>query len=87
MSYWQAFLLRLKGYRTVIINSITGLLAVGVWVIPDLLDLLNSTPMAPLLPERWAPWATLILAITNLYLRKITDTPIFKKEPTDGTSG
>jgi hypothetical protein len=67
------------------VNGITAVVAIGVWVIPDLVDLLNGTPMAPLLPANFAPWATLILAISNLYLRKITTTPIFKGD-SDGPS-
>lgn len=58
----------LKGYRTVIFNSLMATLALLETTDPDFI------------PEGYGKWITLSAAIGNIWLRAITTTPIGKAE-------
>lgn len=59
----------MKGYRTVVFNSLIATLA-----------LLETTDLS-FIPEGWGRYITLAAAIGNIWLRAITTTPIGKAAP------
>ena len=58
----------LKGWRTWIVN----LLAI-------ILPILELTELQHVLPDGWMPWYALSLALLNMYMRKITTSPLGKR--------
>lgn len=71
----------LKGYRTLILNSIAGALAAIEVALPPLLDVLGMPELRGLMPEGWLPYYALALALLNIWLRTITTTPVGRREP------
>lgn len=72
--------LKLKGYKTFLINSISIFVAAVIWILPDLINFLGNTDLGPLVPAEYAPLAAMGISLANIYLRKITTTPMFQKE-------
>jgi hypothetical protein len=73
--------MKLKGYRTLIINSVAGVLAALELALPHLLDVLGMPELRGILPPGWLPYYALALAILNIWLRTITTAPIGREEP------
>ena len=64
-----------KGYRTIAANALMA-------VLPALEvagQLLNMQEIQDVIPSGWLPWYMLAAALLNMYLRKITTTPIGEK--------
>lgn len=60
---------RLKGWRTMIVNAALSVLPV-----------LQLTEVAQVMPDDWLGWYALIMALINMYMRKITTTPMGKSK-------
>jgi hypothetical protein len=69
---WQT----LKGWKTVIINVVTGV----PFLILSILDMLNGVDVAPLFPPEWGPRVIAGLAVLNVVLRCITHTGVGRKD-------
>lgn len=67
---------RLKGYRTVIFNSLA---AIPV-MLEATMQVLSLPEFAGVMPDHWLPWYALFLVLANLILRRATTTPIGKDE-------
>lgn len=59
---------KLKGWRTIAFNVLNA--AVAVAAMPE---------VANVLPPKVLPWVMLFAALGNMYLRKITTTPLGQK--------
>lgn len=71
VKYWiNRGLERLRGWRTLVFNTIAGLLPV-----------LQLTEVAAVMPDKWLPWYALTVALSNMWLRAVTTTPIGQKKP------
>lgn len=57
-----------KGWRTIIFNALNS--AVPILSIPE---------FAGVIPVEWLPYHALFVVLGNMYLRKITTTPMGKK--------
>jgi hypothetical protein len=68
--------MRLKGYRTLIFNTIAGTLAALEVALPHLVDVLGLPELRGILPQGWLPYYALALCILNIWLRAITTTPM-----------
>lgn len=66
---WTNVGIGLKGWRTIIIN-----------VLMSIIPFLELTEFKVLLPVNWLPYYALFIVAANLYLRKITTTPIGRGE-------
>jgi hypothetical protein len=64
----------LKGWRTVIINGVVAVASVAVTVV----EAIDPESLRPYLPENKL-WIVGALAITNIVLRAITNSPIGTK--------
>ena len=73
--------MRLKGYRTVIVNSVAGLVAAVELALPVVVQLIGMPEWRGILPQGWLPYYALGLALLNLWLRSITTTPLGKDQP------
>lgn len=73
--------MKLKGYRTLILNTIAGALAALELALPHVLEVLGMPELRGILPEGWLPYYALALALLNIWLRTITTTPVGRKEP------
>ena len=69
----------LKGWRTVIVNTIALIPPLIDAVIPTLAEIAGLAEVRVLMPAGWLPYYALGLAVTNIYLRAITDTPVGKR--------
>lgn len=58
----------LKGYKTVIFNTIAALV-----------PLMELTELKAVVPDNYMPYYILVVALGNLYLRMVTTTPLGKK--------
>lgn len=66
---------KLKGYRTLIVNAILGLPL--AW---DVIWLVLQTPeFQGVIPQDWLPYYSLGMVVVNMYLRKITTTPMGRR--------
>lgn len=59
----------MKGYRTIIVN-----------ILAAVMPALELSELTAVMPDNWLPWYALGLALANMWLRKITTTPIGRKE-------
>lgn len=59
---------KLKGWRTVIVNVLLAVVPV-----------LELAELRDVIPDAYLPWYSLGVVLLNLYLRKITTTPIGQK--------
>jgi hypothetical protein len=50
-----------------------------IWVGPEIINLLLKTDLEPLLPDGYAPFIVLGLSVLNIFLRKLTDTPLGRR--------
>ncbi len=73
--------MKLKGYRTVILNTIAGAFAALNAALPHLVDVLGMPELRGLLPQGWLPYYALALALLNIWLRTITTTPVGRRDP------
>lgn len=73
--------MRLKGYRTVIFNVLAALPVVILEVLPVILPVLSLPELQAVLPASWSPWWVLAMALGNLALRRVTDTPFGQDRP------
>lgn len=73
--------MKLKGYRTLIVNTVAGALAALEVALPPLLEVLGMPELRGILPEGWLPYYALALALLNIWLRSITTTPVGRREP------
>lgn len=71
----------LKGWRTVIVNTIAGAVAAFEVALPHLVDVLGTPELRGILPDGWLPYYALALTLLNIWLRSITTTPIGRREP------
>lgn len=55
----------MKGWRTITLNALAS-------VVP----ILSMTEVANVIPPEWLPWYALALALANMWMRKITTTPL-----------
>lgn len=69
----------LKGWRTVILNAIAGLVALLDVLLPAVMQVLSLPEITGVLPPGWLPYWALGVAMMNIYLRSITDTPVGQK--------
>lgn len=65
----------LKGWRTIAINFVLGLAPLVI----ALVDAFQAANVAAYLPKEWMLYYSILVAVTNAYLRTITTTPIGKK--------
>jgi len=73
--------MRLKGYRTVIVNVLAGAVAAVELALPVAMEMIGMPEWRGLLPEGWLPYYALGLSLLNLWLRCITTTRVGRKEP------
>lgn len=73
--------MNLKGYRTVIVNAVAGIVAAAELALPVVVELFGMPEWGGLLPQGWLPYYALSLALLNLWLRSITTTPLGKDQP------
>lgn len=66
----------MKGYRTILFNTIATVPLLLAALAPDLLTLAAMPEVLSLIPEGWQKWYAIALAIGNIYLRSITTTPV-----------
>jgi len=66
----------MKGWRTIIFNTVAGLIAAFELLAPVLM----TPEFSGLIPREWMPLYVLIVTVGNVYLRKITTTPMGKPE-------
>ena len=59
---------KLKGWRTIAFNALNAMVAIAA--MPEVADVL---------PPEVLPWVMLFTALGNMYLRKITTTPLGQK--------
>ena len=71
----------LKGYRTLIFNALAALPIVFLELLPVILPVLSLPELRAILPEAWLPWWVLAIAVGNMALRSVTDTPVGKDTP------
>jgi hypothetical protein len=71
---------RLKGYRTIIVNALAGLVAALELLLPAVLELVGMPEWRGVLPPGWLPYYALGLALANIWLRSITTTPLGKDQ-------
>lgn len=73
--------MRLKGYRTWIFNIAAAVPVIVLEVLPVILPVLSLPELRAVLPEGWVPFWVLGIALGNMAIRKITDTPFGKDKP------
>ncbi len=73
--------MKLKGSRSLIVNTVAGALAALELALPPLLEVLGMPELRGILPEGWLPYYALALALLNIWLRSITTTPVGRREP------
>jgi hypothetical protein len=73
--------MKLKGYRTVIVNALAGAVAAIELALPVMMEVIGMPEWRGLLPQGWLPYYALGLALLNLWLRSITTTPLGKDQP------
>ena len=72
MNPWTA----LKGYRTILVNSVLGLPI--AW---DIVWLVIDTPeFEALIPEEWVLHYSFVIVVVNAWLRRHTSTPVGRRE-------
>jgi hypothetical protein len=59
---------KLKGWRTIVANAVFAIVPV-----------LELAEVRDVVPDDWLPWYSLFVVLANMYLRKITTTPVGKK--------
>jgi len=59
---------RLKGWRTWIANSLMAIMPI-----------LQLSEVTAVMPPAWLPWYALVIVLVNMWLRKITTSPLGKK--------
>lgn len=67
-----AFLFAPKGWRTVFVNGVLGLLALA----GELVSYGLGFDWKTVVPAEYAPWALLALNLLNIVLRKVTTSPM-----------
>lgn len=68
--------MRLKGYRTLIFNIAAAVPVIILEVLPVIMPVLSLPELRAVLPEAWVPWWVLAMALGNMALRAVTDTPV-----------
>lgn len=68
--------MRLKGWRTVMFNVAAGIVAAVEVALPVALPVLGMPEVHGVLPDGWLPWYVLVVALGNVWLRAVTDTPV-----------
>jgi hypothetical protein len=71
----------MKGYRTLAVNGIAGVLIGVEALLPHVLEVFGMPEVRGMLPEGWVPYYALGLALLNIWLRTITTTPVGRREP------
>lgn len=72
---------RLKGYRTVIFNALAAVVVIVLELAPVIMPLLGMAEVQALIPDAWLAWYLLAVALGNMALRAVTDTPVGKDRP------
>lgn len=70
----------MKGWRTIIFNAVIAALAALDMLAPVLLNLMGMPEVQAIVPAAWRPWWVLVLALGNLWLRRVTTTPVGRSE-------
>jgi hypothetical protein len=81
---WASLKLRLKGWKTVVVNAVVGLPASLLF----LFEQFQGVDVTPLIPEKYAAAAVAGMAVLGVVLRIITTGPIGHKgdaSPAPGT--
>ena len=73
---WTAFLLKLKGWRTIIVNAVIGLPA----LVLALLDELKAVDISPLLPPSFGVKIIAAMTVAAIVLRFLTTGPVGHKD-------
>ena len=73
--------MRIKGYRTLIFNALAALPIVSLELLPVVLPVLSLPELRAVLPDAWLPWWVLAIALGNMALRAVTDTPVGRDKP------
>lgn len=71
---------KLKGFRTVLIN--TALLLLPSWEFVVLLaqEMARAPELPSILPEKWLPLYAIFAAVVNIYMRTVTTTAIGRRD-------
>ena len=70
----------MKGYKTIAFNALMGVIAaLGYWLPESAETLPGEAEVSQTLDMFWEAW-TSIEVVGNMILRKITSTPMFKRE-------
>jgi hypothetical protein len=78
---WATLKLRLKGWKTVIVNAVVGLPASLLF----LYEQFQGVDVTPLIPEKYAAAAVAGMAVLGVVLRILTTGPIGRKGDQDTT--
>jgi hypothetical protein len=66
LTYWiKRFFAMLKGWRTMLVNLILSILPI-----------LQLTELMAIMPDKYLPYYALVMALANMWMRKITTTPL-----------
>lgn len=68
-----------KGWRTIIVNTIALIPPTIDAVLPMVAEIAGLPEVQALIPADKLPYYALGLAVANIYLRAITDTPVGKR--------
>jgi hypothetical protein len=68
----------LKGWRTVLVNTIMGLPVFIDALLPVAAAILADPQLPDIIPAAWLPYYTTAVIVVNIWLRAITTTPIGK---------
>lgn len=71
--------MKLKGYRTVIVNTIALIPPMIDAALPIAAEIAGLPEVGALIPADKLPLYALGLALANIYLRSVTDTPMGKQ--------
>lgn len=72
---WQMF----KGWRTWVFNLV-ALIPILIEFAAEFILTSQEFGLSQFLPDGWQKWYALAIIIVNMYLRKVTTTPLGKKE-------
>jgi hypothetical protein len=78
---WASLKLRLKGWKTVVVNAVVGLPASLLF----LFEQFQGVDVTPLIPEKYAAAAVAGMAVLGVVLRILTTGPIGRKHDQDAT--
>lgn len=71
---------RLKGYRTIIVNAIASIPIIIEITMQVAIEVFRAPEFIDVLPDNWIKAYTLGVIILNAYMRRITTTPLGRRE-------